>query len=610
MAGSKSKLGKTFAWVLMTFVIIGLGGFGAVNFSSSDNAVASVGETEISSREYSRALSNELRRFSAQLGQDITFEQAQAFGITSNVLSQLITAKSLEDEAKRIGISVNDKVIVSNLNETPAFQGIDGKFDKGTYTFVLENAGMTPSVYESAVRAETSRMILQSGITEGVMIPENYLEVMAKYLFQTRDFELVSLAWNDLNEPDPEPNEEEIKVYHEENSAQYMRPETKMISYVILTPEMLSKDIEIDESLLEEVYAERISEFNQEEKRRSERLVFLTMGEAEEALNSINAKDTSFTSLVNDRGLSSSETDIGYKTKNELGNAGNGLFEAKISEVTGPFDTDLGPSLFRLIDIQEAKTTTFDAVRDDLLSELALSEAGTEIANLSQQFDDLLASGASLEELALETPLEFKTIAYFPGAMDSEIIQYEGFIDAATTVSTKDFPEIITLSDGSVLALRLDETLKPTLKPLDEVYQLVFDNWVSSKKKELLRNEAELYISNGNIKSMKSAEFEGISRDNFSDETPPALLATVFEMNKGEYKIEKLEDNIAIIHLVEIEDGISDKPEKAEILKSLETQIKSTLSQDLFRIMVSEIQKSRGIAIDESAINAVHVNFQ
>ena len=55
MASSKSKLGKTFAWVLMTFVIIGLGGFGAVNFSSSDNAVASVGETEISSREYARA---------------------------------------------------------------------------------------------------------------------------------------------------------------------------------------------------------------------------------------------------------------------------------------------------------------------------------------------------------------------------------------------------------------------------------------------------------------------------------------------------------------------------------------------------------------------------
>ena len=610
MAGSKSKLGKTFAWVLMSFVIIGLGGFGAVNFSSSDNAVASVGETEISSREYSRALSNELRKFSAQLGQEITFEQAQTFGITSNVLSQLITAKSLENEAKRIGISVNDKVIISNLNKTPAFQSIDGKFDKETYTFVLENAGMKPSVYESAVRAETSRMILQSGITKGVMIPENYLEVMAKYLFQTRDFELVSLTWNNLDQPEPEPSDKEIKEYHRENSAQYMRPETKMISYVILTPEMLSKGREIDNKLLEEVYSERISEFNQEEKRRSERLVFLTLKEAEEARGSINSENTSFTNLLDDRGLSTSEIDIGYKTKNELGEAGDGLFAAKISEVIGPFDTDLGPSLFRLVDIQEAKITSFEAVKEDLSNELALSEAVKEITTLSQQFDDLLASGASLEELALETPLEFKTIAYFPGAVDSEITQYEGFKNAATTVSTKDFPEIITLSDGSVLALRLDEILEPALKPLDEVYQSVLSNWVSSKKNELLRNQAELYLSNGNINSMKSDKFEGISRDDFSDETPPALLATVFEMNTGEYKIENFNDTIAIIRLVEIEDGISDKPEEAEILKSLEMQINSTLSQDLFRIMVSEIQKSRGIAVDESAINAVHVNFQ
>ena len=389
-----------------------------------------------------------------------------------------------------------------------------------------------------------------------------------------------------------------------------MRPETKMISYVILTPDMLSKGLEIDKSLLEEVYKDRISEFNQEEKRRSERLVFLTMKEAEEALGSINSKNTSFTNLLNDRGLTSNEIDIGYKTKNELAEAGNGLFAAKISEVIGPFDTDLGPSLFRLVDIQEAKTAGFDAVKEKLSNELALSEAVKEIATLAQQFDDLLASGASLEELALETPLEFKTIAYFPGAVDSEITKYEGFRDAATTVSTKDFPEIITLSDGSVLALRLDETLEPALKPLDEVYQSVLENWISSKKNEFLRNQAELYVSNGNIKSMKSDKFEEISRDDFSDETPPALLATVFEMNSGEYKIENLDDAIAIIRLLEIKDGIADKPEEAEILKSLEMQIKSTLSQDLFRIMVSEIQKSRGIAVDESALNAVHVNFQ
>ena len=610
MAGSKSKLGKTFAWILMTFVIIGLGGFGAVNFSSSNNSVASVGQTEISSTDYARALSNELRRFSSQLGQEIKFEQAQAFGITGNVLSQLITAKSLEDEAKRIGISVNDETIVTSLSETTAFQGLDGKFDKETYKFVLENAGMTPSMYEDVARAETSRMILQSGITKGVTVPEGYLKILAKYLLQTRAFELVSLNWEDLNKPDPQPTEEELTKYHLDKSDQYMRPETKIISYVLLTPIMLSQRIEIGESKLKEAYEKRISEFNEKEKRRSEKLVFLTLEEAADALNSIKSQDTSFESLVNDRGLTLNEIDIGFLTKSEFKAAANGIFEADLNEVVGPFETDLGPSLFRLVEIKEAKTSTFNSIKAKLVEEMALSEATSEIAKLSQEFDDLLASGATLEELANETPLELYEIAYSQKMEDNEIIKFESFRAEATAISATDFPKIITLADGSVAALRLDQTLEPALKPLDEVYQSVSDDWIRDKRNELLKNEAQLYISNGDIASMESTQFEEIARDGFSDKTPPALLATVFEMTEDEYRIEKVNDTHAIIHLLEIKDGIAEKPEELEILKSLETQIKSTLSQDLFRIMISDIQKSRGIAVDESAINAVHLNFQ
>jgi peptidyl-prolyl cis-trans isomerase D len=193
---------------------------------------------------------------------------------------------------------------------------------------------------------------------------------------------------------------------------------------------------------------------------------------------------------------------------------------------------------------------------------------------------------------------------------DNEIIKFESFRAEATAISATDFPKIITLADGSVAALRLDQTLEPALKPLDEVYQSVSDDWIRDKRNELLKNEAQLYISNGDIASMESTQFEEIARDGFSDKTPPALLATVFEMTEDEYRIEKVNDTHAIIHLLEIKDGVAEKPEELEILKSLETQIKSTLSQDLFRIMISDIQKSRGIAVDESAINAVHLNFQ
>ena len=95
---------------------------------------------------------------------------------------------------------------------------------------------------------------------------------MEKYLFQKRDFESVTLEWKDLDKLDPTPTDEELKTHHKENSDQYMTPETKMITYVILTPEMLSEEIEIDKQVLEEVYAQRISEFRQEEKRRADEI--------------------------------------------------------------------------------------------------------------------------------------------------------------------------------------------------------------------------------------------------------------------------------------------------------------------------------------------------
>ena len=47
-----------------------------------------------------------------------------------------------------------------------------------------------------------------------------------------------------------------------------------------------------------------------------------------DALNSIKSQDTSFESLVNDRGLTLNEIDIGFLTKSEFKAAANGIFEA------------------------------------------------------------------------------------------------------------------------------------------------------------------------------------------------------------------------------------------------------------------------------------------
>ncbi|MBL6780196.1 MAG: SurA N-terminal domain-containing protein, partial [Rhodobacteraceae bacterium] len=65
MARSTNTLSKTFVWILLAFLIVGLAGFGAINFGGRMNSVGTVGDKEISVNDYARALQNQMNAASA-----------------------------------------------------------------------------------------------------------------------------------------------------------------------------------------------------------------------------------------------------------------------------------------------------------------------------------------------------------------------------------------------------------------------------------------------------------------------------------------------------------------------------------------------------------------
>ena len=69
MAAGMKKLSKTFVWILMGMLIVGLAGFGAVNFTSSASSVARVGDQEVRIADYVRELRREQQSLQSQTGQ-------------------------------------------------------------------------------------------------------------------------------------------------------------------------------------------------------------------------------------------------------------------------------------------------------------------------------------------------------------------------------------------------------------------------------------------------------------------------------------------------------------------------------------------------------------
>ncbi|MEC8195907.1 MAG: peptidylprolyl isomerase, partial [Pseudomonadota bacterium] len=367
---AQSKTSKTAVWILMGLLILGLGGFGATSLTGTVRTVGTVGDKDISVDDYARALQEELRALEAQTGQSLPFVQAQAFGIDRMVLSRLSTTRSMDAENERLGISIGDENLRQELMNIPSFQGLDGSFDRDAYSFAIDQAGMNESEFEDSVREDTVRSLLQGAVVSGLVMPDIYADTVIKFVAEERDFTWSKLTADNLTRPVAAPTEAEIEAYYTENQDRFMLPATRQITYAWLSPEMIIDQVEVDETALQNLYEARDSEFNRPERRLVERLAFADEAAAQAAMDQIAAGTATFTSLVEGRGLSLADVDLGDVTKAELGEAGEAVFMTPANGIAGPAQSDLGPALFRVNGILSAQTTTFEEAKDMLREEL------------------------------------------------------------------------------------------------------------------------------------------------------------------------------------------------------------------------------------------------
>ncbi|MCC6518935.1 MAG: SurA N-terminal domain-containing protein, partial [Tabrizicola sp.] len=153
----RGKAQEAAVWTLMGMLILGLGGFGVTSFSGGVSKIASVGDIEITTDDYARALKTQVNAFSQQLGQPITMQQALSFGIDKQVMQSVITRAALDNEAGRVGLSVGDEVVAAEIMKMDSFKGVSGSFDREAYRFTLSRNRLSEAEFETNLRRDISR---------------------------------------------------------------------------------------------------------------------------------------------------------------------------------------------------------------------------------------------------------------------------------------------------------------------------------------------------------------------------------------------------------------------------------------------------------------------
>jgi peptidyl-prolyl cis-trans isomerase D len=409
---SSNWLGKTIMASVMGVLIISFGVWGIADIfrGFGQSTLATVGRTEISINEFRQLYTDRLQQIGRQFGRPLTSDQARAFGVDRQVLQQTIAEAALDEEARRLGLGQSNDETMRAIFSDPNFKNLDGKFDPARFQAMIRQFGFSEQRYIADQRRVSLRRQIAGTISTGLEPPKATIEALSRFQNEQRSIEYVKLDAAQAGTIDP-PSPEALASYFEEQKNQFRAPEYRKIAFVVITPEEIGKWSEVSDEDAKKLFEQQRDRLGTPEKREVSQMVFPSAEEALAARNRI-VSGMSFDDLARERGLSTSDVDLGMVTKSAIIDpaVASAAFSLPSGEVSQPVQGKFGVALVKIGKIEPGAEPTYESVAANLRREIATERARTKLAELRDKMEDERGGGASVIEAAQKLGLTPVTI--------------------------------------------------------------------------------------------------------------------------------------------------------------------------------------------------------
>jgi peptidyl-prolyl cis-trans isomerase D len=609
-------------WVVKGLLVLLVLSFGVWGVSTSlvtgtTDAVVTVGDVKVSPSDFRLAYERQLAQLSRQFGTRLTRDQAKAFGVEAQVYSQLVAGATLDQLSENMNLGLSQDRLASLISEDPAFKGVNGQFDRATFSSVLRNAGLREQDYINNRSQVAVRSQIVEALSDGYVPPKVLGDALRQYRNQTRTIDYLLLS-NANVDPVKAPSDEVLQPWFETRKAEYRAPEFRKISYVKLEPTDIADPASVTEDELRADYEKRKNSFSSAETRTVEQLSFPSRAEADAAAVKLST-GTSFDDLVKASGKTSNDVLLGDFTRDRMPDArlGDAAFAVVADGQTSPvIDGAFGPVILRVTNIKPQTVRSYDDVKEELRTELALSNAANEIMGIHDKFEDARNSGAPMQEAAQQTNLKLVVLnAVDARGNDTNGDAIAGIPEAKTLLEEafKADPGGETLPvnlgrDGYVW-FDVDEVTPARDRTLDEARERVVADWTAEQQRNELAAKAvalKARVEKGETLAAIATELgiavetkSGLRRSAEDAALSPAAVAAAFSGANG------LVANAAgiggegqiLLKVTEVDD---DNP--GDALDNDDRQINAIAQasgDDILDQMVSELQKGYGVSINQ-----------
>nr|CAD6415356.1 peptidylprolyl isomerase [Rhizobium sp. Q54] len=614
------------SWVAKALLLLLVASFGVWGVSTSlvttdANTVMTVGDQEVSAQEFAIAYQRQVASLGRQFGMQLTADQARAFGIDQQVYAQLAAGAALDQLSADMGLGLSHDRLATLIAEDPAFQGSNGQFDRNLFSSRLRNAGLREDDYIAERSKVAVRSQIVEAVSDGFKPPQVMLDALKQYRDETRSVDYLLLS-NANIDPVKAPADDVLAAWFEGAKARYRAPEYRRFTYVTLQPADIADPSSITDEEARAEYEKRKESFTTRGTRTIEQLTYADREMAEAAVAQLADGSATFDQLVSDQGKTTADVLLGDFTKQNMPD--QKLAEAAFA-VTGEggttpvVDGAFGPVILRVTNIKPESTRTFEEVKEEIREGLALSASSREVMNVHDRFEDIRASGATLEEAAKELNLKVATVTTDASGNDQQGNKIAD-LPAADTLLADVYrtepgsqPLPVSLGNDGYVWFEVEDIIPEREQTLDEVREKVIVDWTAEQQREALAaraTELKERVQKGEQLSAVAEELgiavetkQGVRRNGedaiFGPEAVTALFAgpvglvTTAAAADGESRL--------LIKVTASDQAPADALASDEPLR----RMAEAAGDDMLDQMVNRLQNDYGVSINEAVAEQV-----
>ena len=528
---------------------------GVSSFNTLFSNYGTVNGIEVTQLDVNNATIRVEERYKSIFGENFSIDQLQEQELLNLIKSQITNQKIIEAMAFNNNLDISMDDVKRAIIKEETFLDENGKFDQSIFEAAVRGAGMIPDEYLQFVLTSITADNLIGAISQSTFILNEDLIDFTSFAEATKDIKFIKSDRDEIISFQVS-SDEEAKEFYQANQLLFLSDEKREFNYAFNSLESFSKNLDIDNELIENAYQEYLLEIQMSSQNRishimlsksNDDVVKIAQKVYEDLINGVIDFTEAVKRYSDDEASIEAAGDLGYSSGDAFPQEfEDAIKELSLNQISSPIDLGETIHIIKVTETLKSEAESKKSFADNLRQEFVNEEAGLLMGQAMIDAEELVLSGGNLNSIVDTLQLKVQSTKAITESEFSESIIADArpFFDAALVEGDI---EVIEVQDGFYV-IELNSIEPPKVISFKDARQKAINEVRAQKADELI---AEMQLSafarladenqTDLPKGFQKESFKNVTR--YSSLLPREIIDAIFKLNPGDTFSETASDN-------------------------------------------------------------------